>query len=62
MKNINRNEVNALIRLLDDSDSEIYQQIESRLIDLGRTLFHFGKCMEFGHGRNYAGTTRSCDS
>ena len=38
MKIINKNEVNALIRLLDDSDVEIYQQIESRLIDLGKDV------------------------
>ena len=38
MKTINKNEVNALIRLLDDSDVEIYQQIESRLIDLGKDV------------------------
>jgi len=38
MKNINPLEVNALIRLLDDNDSEVFQHIESRLIHYGREV------------------------
>ena len=38
MKIINRNEVDALIRLLDDSDSEIYNQIQDRLVHYGKEV------------------------
>ncbi len=38
MKNINRNEVDALIRLLDDTDAEIYNQIQDRLIHYGKEV------------------------
>lgn len=38
MKQINTKEVNALIRLLDDSDKDIYQHIESRLIHYGKEV------------------------
>lgn len=38
MKIINRNEVDALIRLLDDTDSEIYNQIQDRLVHYGKEV------------------------
>jgi regulator of sirC expression with transglutaminase-like and TPR domain len=38
MKKINRTEVDALIRLLDDSDVEIYNQIQDRLIFYGKDV------------------------
>src|ERR1051325_9902820 len=33
-----KTEIDALIQLLDDSDTEIYGHIESRLIDLGKEV------------------------
>src|SRR6185436_17198824 len=33
-----KNEIDALIRLLDDNDTEIFEQIRSRLIDLGKDV------------------------
>ena len=38
MKIINRNEVDALIRLLDDTDAEIYNQIQDRLVNYGKDV------------------------
>ena len=38
MKIINRNEVNALIRLLDDTDAEILSHIQDRLIHYGKDV------------------------
>jgi regulator of sirC expression with transglutaminase-like and TPR domain len=38
MKKLNRNEVDALVRLLDDTDSEVYSHIESRLIHYGKDV------------------------
>ncbi len=38
MKKINRTEVDALIRLLDDSDVEIYNQIQDRLVHYGKDV------------------------
>ena len=38
MKTLNRTEVDALIRLLDDSDLEIYQHIQTRLVDYGKDV------------------------
>lgn len=38
MKQMNRKEVDALIRLLDDSDKDIYSHIESRLIHYGKDV------------------------
>ena len=38
MKIINRNEVDALIRLLDDTDAEIYNQIQDRLVHYGKDV------------------------
>lgn len=38
MKQMNIKEVDALIRLLDDSDKDIYQHIESRLIHYGKEV------------------------
>ncbi len=38
MKNINPLEINALIRLLDDNDKEIFQHIEDRLIHFGKEV------------------------
>ncbi|HNP49964.1 MAG TPA: hypothetical protein PKL85_14060, partial [Bacteroidia bacterium] len=35
---MNRTEVDALIRLLDDSDTEIYQHIEDKLIHYGKDV------------------------
>ena len=38
MKTLNRTEVDALIRLLDDSDQEIYNHIQTRLVDYGKDV------------------------
>jgi regulator of sirC expression with transglutaminase-like and TPR domain len=38
MKKINRTEVDALIRLLDDTDQEIYNQIQDRLVHYGKDV------------------------
>ena len=38
MKNINKTEVDALIRLLDDTDSEIYNHIQDRLVHYGKEV------------------------
>lgn len=38
MKNINKTEVDALIRLLDDTDAEIYNHIQDRLVHYGKEV------------------------
>ena len=38
MKKLNRNEIDALIRLLDDTDTEIYSQIQDRLVNYGKDV------------------------
>ena len=38
MKNLNRTEIDALIRLLDDTDTEIYSQIQDRLVNYGKEV------------------------
>jgi regulator of sirC expression with transglutaminase-like and TPR domain len=38
MKKFNRTEVDALIRLLDDTDVEIYNQIQDRLVHYGKEV------------------------
>ena len=38
MKRLNRTEVDALIKLLDDNDQEIYSHIQSKLIDYGKEV------------------------
>ncbi len=38
MKKFNRTEVDALIRLLDDTDMEIYNQIQDRLVHYGKDV------------------------
>jgi regulator of sirC expression with transglutaminase-like and TPR domain len=38
MKKINRTEVDALIRLLDDTDLEIFNQIQDRLVHYGKDV------------------------
>src|SRR5262245_19246093 len=35
---LSRTEVDALIRLLDDTDAEIYKQIQDRLVHLGKDV------------------------
>lgn len=37
----NSKEINALVKLLDDPDPEIYQHIESRLLEYGGEVIHF---------------------
>ena len=38
LTDMNQNEVQSLIKLLDDTDSEVYQQIEARLVTLGKEV------------------------
>ena len=37
----NSTEISALVKLLDDPDQEIFQQVESRLLEYGNAVVHF---------------------